>query len=221
MEEITILNKILDILFPQTCGICGKLNDKSLCKKCEKLLNAQSSFNIDNYNENFETNFNEHLYIFEYQGIIRKKILEYKFHEKSYLYKTFANFILKNKNFCEKLKKYDIIIPIPISKKRYKFRGYNQSLLIAKYLSKMLNIELAQDCIFKTKNIVEQSKLNKQDRLENIIGVYELKNKYKLENKKILIFDDIFTTGSTVNECSKILRQASPTEIGVLTLAKD
>ena len=76
-------------------------------------------------------------------------------------------------------------------------------------------------CLIKTKNIIEQSKLNKEDRAQNIYGVYELKNKQLVENKKILLIDDIYTTGSTVNECSRILRKANPEKIGVLVLAKD
>jgi len=147
--------------------------------------------------------------------------LDYKFKEKSYLYKTFANYILTNKEFCKKIENYDIIIPVPISKGRFKTRGYNQSYLIAKEISKHLEIQLINNCLYKTKNIIEQSKLNKEDRIQNIEGVYSLKNERKLENKKILIFDDIFTTGSTVNECSKILYQAKPQKIGILTIAKD
>ena len=73
----------------------------------------------------------------------------------------------------------------------------------------------------KTKNIIEQSKLNKEERVQNIYGVYELKNKQLIENKKILLINDIYTTGSTVNECSRILRKAKPAKIGVLVLAKD
>lgn len=110
---------------------------------------------------------------------------------------------------------------MPISKGRLKTRGYNQSFLIAKELSKNLNIKLINNCLYKTKNIIEQSKLNKEDRIQNIEGVYSLKDTKLIENKKILIFDDIFTTGSTVNECSKILLKASPKKIGILTIAKD
>ena len=102
-----------------------------------------------------------------------------------------------------------------------KERGYNQSLLIAREISRYLNIELQTNCLLKTKNIIEQSKLNKEQRMQNIKNVYKLKNEQILTNKKILLIDDIFTTGSTVNECSKILRQAKPKMIDVLVLAKD
>ncbi len=129
--------------------------------------------------------------------------------------------MLNNKKIFQNLKCYDTIIPVPISKKRLKNRGYNQSYLIAKEISKKTGVKLENNCLTKTKNIIEQSKLNKEQREKNIKGVYKLNNKQKLENKKILLFDDIYTTGSTANECCKILKQAKPNKIAVLTIAKD
>ena len=165
--------------------------------------------------------FNELMYIFRYEGQIRKLIIDYKFNDKSYLYKMFVNFLLKNQKIFENIKNYDTIIPVPISKKRKNERGYNQSLLIARNIAEKTNLELMNNCLIKTKNIIEQSKLNKEDRLQNIQGVYDLKNKKLLENRKILLIDDIYTTGSTANECSKTLRAAKPDKVGILVLAKD
>ena len=220
--------KILNLIYPPTCGICGKLNENFLCKKCEKILESEAVFGVDKYEkmkiENMSKDkkyFNEHLYIFLYQGIIRRIILKYKFQEESYLYKTFVNFLLKNENFFENIEKYDTIVPVPISRKRLKSRGYNQSELIAKEIAYNSNLALETECLYKVRNIVEQSKLNKEERLKNIQGVYELVSKEKLYKKKILLIDDIFTTGSTVNECAKVLRNAFPRKIGVFTLAKD
>lgn len=214
LKENTISN-----LAPTVCGICGKINSDGLCPKCTKILEKCAKFEI--INKNICMNFENLIYIFKYEGIIRKLILDYKFNEKPYIYVSFVNFILKNKKIFEILKSYDTIIPVPISRKRMKERGYNQSLLIAKKLSEDLNIQLQTNCLFKTKNIVEQSKLNKEQREKNIQNVYELKNEQIINNKKILLIDDIYTTGSTVNECSKMLRKAQPRKVDVLVLAKD
>ena len=218
--EIKILNQIFNLIYPPSCGICGKFTKDFICKKCYIQLEKQAEFGIEK-NQNNNNYFQEHLYIFEYQGMIRKIILNYKFNEKAYLYKTIVNFLLKNKKFFPIIKSYDTIIPVPISSKRRRERGYNQSELIAREIAKRLEIEYTKECLFKTKNIVEQSKLKKEDRQINIQGVYQLRNPEKLENKKILLVDDIYTTGSTVNECCKILGQAKPKKIGVLTIAKD
>ena len=221
-----IQEKISNLLYPQTCGICEKINKDGLCSKCNLELKKQAEVNIlqkEEIEENIkkEKYFKELMYIFKYEGQVRKLILDYKFNEKSYLYKTFVNFLLKNEKIFENIKKYDKIIPVPISKKRYKERGYNQSLLIVEEIANKTNLELVNNCLIKTKNIIEQSKLNKEDRQQNIQGVYSLQNERLVTNQKILLVDDIYTTGSTVNECCKILQQANPKTIGVLVLAKD
>ena len=228
MRQKSSVPKILNLIYPPMCGICGKFNDDFLCPKCQKILENEAVFGIDKYEKiKIEKNlqerkyFNEHLYIFEYEGIIRRIILKYKFQDKAYLYKTFVNFLLKNKNFFEFIKKYDTIIPVPISRKRRAVRGYNQSELIVKEIANFTNLKEESDCLFKIKNVIEQSKLNKEERQKNIQGVYELRNKEKLYKKKILLVDDIYTTGSTVNECSKVLRGAKPKQIGIFTIAKD
>ena len=243
MSTKNFYDRILDLVYPPVCGICGKFNQDFLCKKCQKMLEAEAKFEIDQV-DNQEYFFENHLYIFKYEGIIRKLILNYKFNEKSFLYKTFVNFLLKNEKFFKILKSYDTIIPVPVSSKRMNERGYNQSELLANDIVKqiieissnhMLNgilitqkdniqklkCECVTDCLIKNKNIIEQSKLNKEQRQKNIQGVYILKNKEKLINKKILLIDDIYTTGSTANECCKILQEAKPKKIDVFTVAKD
>lgn len=222
LRQIRSVLTVSNLIYPQTCGICGKIAPNSLCKKCEIELKKQSDINIINQGKEIEDKyFNEIMYIFKYEGQIRKLIIDYKFNEKSYIYLTFINFLLKNKKIFENIKNYDTIIPVPISKKRLKTRGYNQSLLLAAEIAEQTNLELVNNCLIKTKNIIEQSKLNKEDRRKNIQGVYELKNKKIIEDKKILLIDDIYTTGSTVNECSKILRQGNPNKIGIFVLARD
>ena len=184
------------------------------------MLEAQAKFEIidSKFKENF---FDTHLFVFEYQGIIRKLILDYKFNEKTYLYKSFVNFLLKNKKFFDILKSYDTIIPVPISRKRKKERGYNQCFLISKEIGKILEIENNDYSLYKCKDIVAQSTLKKEEREQNIKGAYGIRKADKLKDKKILLIDDIYTTGSTLNECARVLKKAKPKEIACLTIAKD
>lgn len=133
----------------------------------------------------------------------------------------FAEMILSNNQTCKVLSQYEIITSVPISKKRKKERGYNQSELIAKEISKKLNIKYEKNVLYKVKNTVAQSKLNKRQREENARGVYEIRNKKEINKKKILLIDDIYTTGSTVNECSRVLQKIYPQKIGIFTIAKD
>ena len=202
------------------CGICGKLDQKSLCNKCKIKLQKNAICKIEDY-KNTSSYFDEHIYLFQYNGEIRDAILKYKFDEKSYIYRTFLEFIKNNENICAQIKKYDIIIPVPISKKRLNSRGYNQSSLIAKNLAQELNIEYSEKILIKIKDNKPQSEMKQDTRKSNVRGVYKVINKERINNKKVLIVDDIFTTGSTVDECARVLKDNNAESIGVFTLAKD
>lgn len=214
-----LTKKLESIVFPPCCAICGKLNSKKCCKDCEKRINSQLNLNIENKAGYY---FEKHMYLFKYKNEIRNLILDYKFRDKSYLYELFAKIITKNEKICGILEKYDIIIPVPIHKKRKKQRGYNQSELIARQISKNIaNLQLENKAFIKIKNNKPQSTLNKKQRKQNVKNVYKLENKGKIENKNIVLFDDIYTTGNTANEIAKILKQNGANKILVLTIAKD
>ena len=214
---IFLCNKILEQLYPPICIICGKQKKDWLCEKCEKEIKKIQKCKCEKVKNKF---FENYIYVFKYEGIIRNKIIDYKFNEKSYYYKFFSKIILKNAKIYGNLKKYDIIMPVPIHKKRKKQRGYNQSALIAKEIAKKIeNLKYENEILIKQKNIKPQSSLNKIQRKENVINAYKIQNVEKIINKNIIIFDDIYT--STVNECAKILKQNGANKILVLTIAKD
>lgn len=215
-----MIDYILDLIYPPVCGICKKISKENLCNECTLKLDKYK-INVNTKLKEDNMYFDEAFHIFKYEGIIRDAIISYKFQNKAYLYKTFSKIILKNGKAYSFLKKYDIIIPVPIHKKRKQKRGYNQTELIAKEIAKNTHLELQKNVLIKSLNIVPQSELNRKERKENIKNVFELKNFDKIRNKNIIIFDDIYTTGSTLNECAKILRNAECKNIGILTIAKD
>ena len=209
---------LLKLIYPDVCAFCNKIQKESLCKKCEEKIKKYKKDIVIRSKNNY---FEELISIFKYEGLIREKIIQYKFQDKSYIYNTFAKIILKNEKVCGLLKKYDIIIPVPIHRKRKLQRGYNQTQLIAKEIAKNIDIKLCDDVLVKSKNTIAQSKLNKNKRKQNIKNAFKVLNLEKIQGKNILLFDDIFTTGSTVNECSKTLKKAGAKTVGVLTIAKD
>ena len=205
------------------CGVCGKVNTKALCNKCEAKIKKEFKFKTDNYESDIDKNFIEHHYFFKYENLIRTQIISLKFHEKPYIYQTITYFLKKMQKSFENLKKYDIIIIVPLSKQRKRDRGYNQSLLVGKEISKIIEVPIVNKILYKTKNTIPQSSLNKKQREKNAKGVYKVTNIKKIRNKKILLIDDIYTTGNTVNECAYMLIQKGiqRENIGVLTIAKD
>ena len=222
MKEVIIKNfydNILDFIYPPVCGICGKLNQNYLCKKCQKVLENQSKFVIDK-NKDFNQNFDKHLYIFKYEGIIRRMILNYKFNEKSYLYITFVNFLLKNEKFFKILKSYDTIIPVPISSERKNERGYNQSELLARGISRVTGIPLCTDAVVRSRNNATQTHKSGYARWQNVDRLFlSTPHAANLHDKHILLVDDVLTTGATLVACADALLGVENIKISVLTLA--
>ena len=220
---MNFLEKNLDFIFPPTCGFCGKIGEGYLCQKCKKeIINSNIFLNQLNSYPNKKNSFiDEHFYLFSYTGIIREKILQYKFNDQPYLADTIFEFFVNNKKLYRFLKKYDIMSSVPISASRKRERGYNQSELIAKKIAKMALIPYEAKILNKVKNNNPQSNLNKIQRLENVKNVYKIHDKQKIKEKNILLFDDIYTTGATTNECVRILKYAGCKRVGVLTIAKD
>lgn len=209
--KINLIENALSLIFPPACGFCNEIADSYLCEYCYEYLQTKLINRIDTYEDKF---FSTHFWIFEYKDEVREKIIEYKFNNKSYLYRTFLQLILNNKSACEYIKSFDIIIPVPIHKKRQNLRGYNQSELIAKGITKKIDkLQLRTDLIQKVKNIMPQSTLTKEQRIENVIDAYRLIKSENLENKKVLLLDDVYTTGSTVNECAMVLSKLNCNDI--------
>lgn len=206
---------ILELIYPKTCGMCEEISKSYLCSKCKLKIKNLLKLNTVQYKDKY---FNSHIYLFKYEEGIRDKLLKYKFRDYSYLYKFFSEIIINN---CNLKNNYDIILPVPIHKKRKAKRGYNQSELIAEEIAKNINVEYSNNVLIKTRDTVPQSTLNQHQRMSNVLGIYEVINSQIIVNKNILLIDDIYTTGSTVNECSKVLKQNGAKLVDVLTIAKD
>ena len=211
---MNLLDIALDFIFPPACGICGKIGEGYICKKCYKEIRIYLYHNS-------EMERNDIVYLLQYKDIIRKKMIDYKFNDKAYLHHMFYEILIKNKKACEFVKNYDIIIPVPIYGRKKAKRGYNQSELIARKIAKNFHIPINTKILLKTKNTPMQSSLGKNDRIKNVQNVYKVKYSEKIENKNVLLVDDIYTTGATVNECKRMLHLAGARKVGVMIIAKD
>lgn len=207
------MEDLLDIIFPKKCGNCGKLSRTWICDNCFENLKYGNIQKIE------DGEINCLISLFSY-GEIREKMLKFKFNEEAYLYHYFVELASRNSKIKNIIKKSDLIIPVPMyCLKRWK-RGYNQSELIAKGISKELKIPMFSNILIKHKNTKTQSLLNLEERKNNLKGCFEVMNKDLLENKKVLLVDDIYTTGTTVKECILQLNKGKPKEINIFIVAR-
>ena len=240
MSFYEVLNFVLDFIYPEniSCILCDKpikkVNTYSLCKDCFKELNFiqdgcikcgkpiiyHSLEKLDlcgcSYCFNKSFYFDKAISCIEYSDISKSMILGFKYKNKTYMAKYISN-IMKEKLDLENIK-FDYITFVPLHKKRMRKRGFNQSEKIAKELSKIINIPIL-DCIYRKSNTNRLYNLNRQERKIELKNAFLVKENINYANgKNILLIDDIFTTGSTVNEISKLLRLNNVNRIFVMTL---
>lgn len=212
------LSIVLNFLFPKKCRICYKRGKFEVCDNCIRRIKKFENFHILNLkNRNLDTL----IYSFLYKGYIRKLILDFKFFGKYYLGKVFSQIMIKNEKLCRKLKFYDIIIPVPMHKLKKLERGYNQTEILSENLAENLNIFYDKNILIKVVNNKKQSSLSKNERYKNIKDVFKIEKTDKIKNKRIILVDDICTTSATLEECSKVLKEAGAIEVVALVIAKD
>ena len=213
-----IISNGLDILFPKHCFSCRK-EGEYLCQDCQGFLE------ISGYHQNYQTQNLKNLYFaVGYQNpLIKNLIQRFKYDPfikdlgETLSFLIIAHFqMLDNKpNFSD-----FVLIPVPLEKARLKWRGFNQAEEIAKELSKFLNIPLLPDCLIKTKKTIPQVELSDESRRENIKGTFVCGKNEKIRGKAILLVDDVYTTGSTMEECARVLKEAGAKEIIGVVVAR-
>ena len=195
----------------------------------KKNINYQK---IDKLIENRQLYFSKLnlIYFLPYQNqSIKELFIGLKFRKKFYNSKIFAQILYDNlPNILQDLAisqnfNNPVLIPIPISVWRKFSRGYDQNQLILKEFSKLGGknfIQINYNILKKYKHTKPQSKTkNKSERIKNIKNAFKIKNPEKIKNKNIILFDDIYTTGSTLNEARKILKKAGAKKVIFLTMA--
>ena len=203
---------IMDFFFPRKCPFCGAVVGKELlCGDCRKTL----PFCSEIVKGSGYGRVTAPLY---YQGRVRRAILDYKFKGKLGGLQTFGAMMAA----CAAERysgDFDAVTWVPVSEKRLRKRGYDQS----RYLAASVCVDwhtAPQETLRKTRDNPPQSSLrNHKERRANVIGVYEAVEPSQIAGKRFLLIDDIFTTGSTLSECARVLKSAGAADVLCLTLA--
>lgn len=203
-----LFDPILNLIFPPRCEICKKDSKEPLCTECF----SQIKF--------MKPHLGIHC-VSTYDGVLRKALHRFKFKKRKALAEALGIVMVKYLSNAETLeiKNIDSIIPVPLHKKRLRERGFNQAELLARIIGRYFEkpVSLALERIINTK---AQFDLPREERFKNITGAFKVADIRSVFNKKVLLLDDIYTTGSTIAECSKALRIAGARRIEVLTLSR-
>lgn len=208
------INRLIALLYPRKCPFCAKVidEDKLLCRNCGRKL----PFIIDRPPRRF--GFVDECYsTLEYKDSVRDSVHRFKFRGAAAYAEIYGAFLTKcideNRIFC------DIITWVPLSRARLRKRGYDQARLLAEYVAGHLGVE-AQPLLKKARNNKAQSSLHDEKaRKANVKDAYILHSDISLQGKRILIIDDVVTTGATISECAGVLKKAGAAAVTGLTVA--
>ena len=210
-----LLKWLLDLLYPPKCMLCHRLMEDTDAPTCGRCMNE-----CDEYDEKTHKvkNFKKFTASFYYEGHVRNAIRRFKFYGMTSYCATFAQW-MTGRIRSELNGMYDLISWVPCSKRRKWTRGYDQAELLAKELAKQLAVPCIQT-LEKTRHTPRQSSMkNAAGRRANAIGAYKVVEPGRIKGKRILLVDDILTTGSTMSECGKMLLLAGSDELVCAAIA--
>lgn len=199
------------------CPDCIKhvvFNNGKICKRCGVGIDG-----AEDYCSNcaFDKVYFDRAYsAFSYEGVVQDTILKMKFGNLGSYAKVFAKYLvfLARKYNVE----FDLVTFAPMSKSAKRKRRYNQAQLLAYYFCDILNVnDKLVEAVVKVKETSAQEQLGKTERKTNLVGAY--KTSADVKGKRVLVIDDVKTTGATINECAKVLKKAGATSVIALTVA--
>lgn len=188
-----------------SCLKCGRpiySNEAEYCEECEKKKHL----------------FYKGISAYVYSDIVKKSIYRFKYSNRRYYAKTYGEMIAKE--FLSEIKRWDcdVIVPVPIHRNRYKKRGYNQAEILAKELSKYIGIPVDSSILVRKINTLPQKELDANGRKNNLENAFKI-SKSVVQYKKIILVDDIFTTGSTIDACAAMFLAAGVYKIYFISLS--
>lgn len=213
-----LLGRVLDLLYPPKCVFCGRLlkdGEENLCEDCQRTLPWTAPEDPPK-----ECAFlSQCVALLWYQDTVRRSFHRYKFGDRPAYAAVYGPLMARCAH--DRLEgEWDLITWAPLSAKRRKQRGYDQAELLARAMGRVLEIE-AVPLLRKVRDTAAQSSLSgEEERRANAEGVYAATDPVGVVKRRILLVDDIVTTGSTLSQCAKALREAGAADVAGVTFAR-
>lgn len=234
-----LINQIIKIFLPPRCIKCGAIlsDDDGLCPECFRELNfitapycyrcghpfeetvSNKKLICANCAKKHKTPFRLNRSALYYDDISKDLILALKFMDKTENAKTLAKWLyIAGSDIWQE--GADILMPVPLHYKRLIKRRYNQSALLVKELSKLTGIKADYTSLIKHKSTKPQVQFSGHERIKNVKGAFSIKHIERVKGKRIVLIDDVMTTGSTLKECALVIKDAGALSVDTLTVAR-
>lgn len=222
----------LRMLYPQTCYFCGKISETPICgecikkvtyvkeprcKKCGKPIRyKEQEYCLDCQRKSFSYEQGRSLWI--HKGAVPWSIYQFKYHNRRVFGEFYAEELFRL--YGEKIKEWgiDVIVPVPLHPRRRRMRGYNQTEIIAKHLGKLTGIPVEKNWVRRIRYTEPQKKLNDKERRKNLENAFCIQKQCR-EYERVLLIDDIYTTGSTIDTIAKQLLEKCNKKTWFLTIS--
>ncbi len=236
-----LFKHVLDFILPTFCAYCGdRLGDSSVpyfcsscwndftliqepvCSCCGKPFESPEALTHSPDHEcgacrREHPFFDQSLSVGYFEGSLREAIHQFKYRPCRSLGKPLGQWMRRNIRLVSDI---DLLMPVPLHARRLKKRGFNQALMLAFQISKECKIPLSYDNLVRTKHTKPQVELSSDERIKNVAGAFDLRKPVLLQDTRILLVDDVLTTGATMNECARVLKNAGAGQVTALTLAR-
>ena len=222
-----IFEPLLDFVFPNYCILCEtrlQQGEAIVCLNCwlRQPVLTQASTKLDNRSSvAVDTWYVEESFaVWQFQGEMQRIIHAFKYAQwhglSSIMGLAMGGAVLNS----PLLSTADLILPVPLHKVRYRERGYNQSSLLACCAARICNISVNEKILTRTRHTSIQARLSSKERLKNVLNAFSVKTPEDVRNKKIILVDDVLTTGVTINECARVLIESGASHVYALTAAR-
>jgi competence protein ComFC len=237
-EKLKGLSALASLLYPPICTVCSTAVDpnKYLCTECHSALPKitapfcakcsepfagaiSSSFTCANCGHR-TLHFEVAVAAYRSRGAVRRIILDFKYGRQIYLRHLVASWLIAAFD-DERLRgrHFDLIVPVPLHPARRRERGFNQAALIAELLGGHTSIPI-QPSLERTQYTTTQTAFDRAERMENLRNAFRLRKKADVRGLRVLLVDDVLTTGSTLSECARILKAAGASSVCAATAAR-
>lgn len=240
MQRSHILTGLADIVFPSRCVICGAILgsgekiricpecllqisfiESPICPRCGlPFVNYEGADHLCGECASLKQYFSVARSVGKFEAPLLDAIHQFKYKGKIAVGETIGKVMAEFEYDSFSPKGYSLIMPVPLHQKKLKERGFNQSVILAKEVAVRHSMQLDFKTLKRTIHTEPQTGLGRKQRGKNVKGAFEVTDGERIKGEKVVLIDDVYTTGSTVRECARVLVKNGATEVAVLTLAR-